>query len=70
MLYTDNVQFENMDKALKKLARAPDNYAVDSLQRMSYKAEVLTPVLKQNTTRYGCNKTKAIPALGARQCTQ
>ena len=65
-IYIDNVEFENMDNALKKLAKAPDNYAMDSLQRMSYRAEEPSPVLKQNTTRYGCNKSKAIPALGAR----
>ena len=64
--HSDGAEFENMNDALKKLARAPDNYAMDSLQRVSYRAEQLTPLLKQSTTRYGCNKDKDIPASGAR----
>lgn len=63
---TDCAKFENMNTALKKLAQAPPNYAADSLQRASYRAEQLTPVLQQSTTRYGCNKNKAIAASGAR----
>lgn len=65
MCHIDRVEFENMSVALRKLAQAPDNYAMDSLQRASYRAEQLTPLLQQSTTRYGCNKTKTIPALGA-----
>ena len=64
--HTDGAEFENMGAALKKLAQAPDNYAIDSLQRASYRAEQLTPLLKESTTRYGCNKNKHIPASAAR----
>jgi len=55
-----------MDIALKKLGQPPNNYTIDSLQRASYRAKQHTPFLKGNTTRYGCNKDKAIPATAAR----
>lgn len=56
-----------MDAALKKLAQPADNYTLDSLQRLSYKGEEQSMcLLEQNTTRYGCNKNKSIPATAAR----
>lgn len=58
-----------MDVALRELAQPPNNYTMDSLQRASYKdraEQQLTSFLKGNTTRYGCNKNKTIPATGAR----
>ncbi|XP_065886392.1 uncharacterized protein [Dysidea avara] len=62
----DSVELEDDNVALKRLAKPPSNYKQDSSQRAAYKGEQqLTPLLKPNTTRYGCNKTKAIPAKSA-----
>jgi len=61
-----SAELEDVNMALKRLAKPPDNYKQDSCQRAAYKGEQqLAPLLKPNTTRYGCNKTKSISAKSA-----
>ena len=39
-------------------------YTLDSCVRYNYQVPNQQPILKGNNTRYGCNRTKKIPALG------
>jgi len=66
MFDIDSADLEDVNEALKRLAQPPSNYKQDSSQRAAYKgAQQLIPLLKPNTTRYGCNKNKAISAKSA-----